>query len=348
MTRSIAELRAAGVVFTASEAVAITQQLIAVLRDPHDGDLVQPPFGPPTPDNVFLGDDGSVVCRGCGATPAVSEVGNFLDSLLADGSIRVPGGLRYTIARALLNVDVPPFDSLDDLSRDLARHERGPRVEWVRGVLARAAGQRPETKLALVDRRRARPSESELRRALREADARLFEQRPPVIVQQIDVQPVPPRSLRPAAACLAAGVLLMCAGEFMHSRHASALNQVEGPIAATHTAAPIVEPARPAAAPADEAPRGESIASVQPPAQRAPARGIIVVRDVPSPPARALRSDPRRVSARRTAVRPAPATIRRQAPRPHFAATESEPSRGVLDRLRLGWLRGAFAARSAL
>src|SRR3954469_18536122 len=229
MTRSIAELRDAGVVFTAEEAVAITQQLTAMLRDPHAGDLVQPPFGPPSAENVFLSDDGSVVCRGCRATPAVSEIGIFLDSLLPDGSMRVPGALRYTIARALLNVDVPPFDSLDDLSRDLARHERGPRAESVRGVLARAAGQRrpAPTTLGLVDRRRARPLETELRRAVRGGDARPFGQRPPahaplceqrprVIGQQTGVQPVPPRSTRAAAACLAAGVALMCTGEFMH------------------------------------------------------------------------------------------------------------------------------------
>ena len=343
MTRSIAELRAAGVVFTADEAVAITQQLTVMLRDPHEGDLVQPPFGPPSAQNVFLSDDGSVVCRGCRATPAVSEIGIFLESLLPDGSIRVPGALRYTIARALLNVDVPPFDSLDELTRDLARHERGSRAEWVRGVLARAAGQRPAaTTLALVDRRRTRPSESELRRALREADARLFEQQPPIIVQQIDVQPSPARSLGAAAAGLAAGVALMCAGEFMHSGRP--------PIAATQTAPAVVAPARPLQAAVDQAPRREPFPRVDPsaPAAPDPMRGIIAVRDVPSTPVRARRPEPRRASAKRIAVRPAAVTTDRATPPRHSSGVEGEPSRGVLDRLRLGWLRGALAVRFEL
>jgi hypothetical protein len=345
MTRSIAELRDAGVVFTAEEAVAITQQLTAMLRDPHAGDLVQPPFGPPSADNVFLGDDGSVVCRGCRATPAVSEIGIFLESLLPAGSMRVPGALRYTIARALLNVDVPPFDSLDDLSRDLARHERGSRVDWICGVLARASGRQPAaTTLVLVDRRRARPSESELRRALREADARLFEQLSPVIVQQIDVQPAQPRSMGAVAACLAAGVALMVAGEFMHHGRP--------PLDATQTMPPVVEPARPLQEPVEPAPRPEPIARVEPSAAADPergaadpARGIIAVRDVPSPPARVRRTEPRRAPAKRSALRPAAVTTNPQATRRHLSGVEGEPGRGVLDRLRLGWLRGALAVR---
>lgn len=347
MTRSIAELRDAGVVFTAEEAVAITQQLTAMLRDPHAGDLVQPPFGPPSAENVFLGDDGSVVCRGCRATPAVSEIGIFLESLLPAGSMRVPGALRYTIARALLNVDVPPFDSLDDLSRDLARHERGSRVEWVRGVLARAAGQPATAPLVLVDRRRARPSESELRRALREADARLFEQLTPVIVQQIDVQPAQPRSMGALAACLAAGVALMVAGEFMHHGRP--------PLDATQTTPPVVEMARPLQPPVEQAPQPEPIARVEPSAAADPARGgadlargIIVVRDVPSPPVRARRTEPRRAPAKRPAAPPAAATANPQATRRHVSGVEGEPSRGVLDRLRLGWLRGSLAVRFEL
>ena len=62
---SIAQLRAAGITLDAAEVVAIAQQLICGLRDHHEAGEVQPPFGPPSPDNVFLKDDGSVVCRGC-------------------------------------------------------------------------------------------------------------------------------------------------------------------------------------------------------------------------------------------------------------------------------------------
>src|SRR5258707_1308991 len=137
MAISIAELHAAGIHVEADEAVAIAQQLIEGLRDQHAADEVQPPYGPPSAENVFLNSDGTVTCRSCGTTPAVSEVGIFLHSLLRDGSPRVPGGLRYTIARALLDVDVPPFDSLDDFARDLARHEHGVRADLVRRLAVR-------------------------------------------------------------------------------------------------------------------------------------------------------------------------------------------------------------------
>src|SRR3954462_3863036 len=112
MTSSIAELRARRIMFEPAEAVAIAQQLIRSIADHHVPHELEPPFGPPSAENVFLNDDGSVVCRSCGATPAISEMAIFLDSLLPGGSQRVPGGLRYTIARALLDVEAPPFDSL--------------------------------------------------------------------------------------------------------------------------------------------------------------------------------------------------------------------------------------------
>jgi hypothetical protein len=121
---------------------------------------------------VVLNDDGSVSCAACGTTPAISEIAIFLDALLPPGSARVPGGLRYTIARGLLEVDVAPFDSLDDFSRALARHESGPRDEVVRRLLRRAEWARAAAAGARADRRRARTTE--LRRALREADAQLY------------------------------------------------------------------------------------------------------------------------------------------------------------------------------
>src|SRR6185295_10191184 len=128
----------AGVTLEAGEAVAITQQLIQTLRHGDDGDAVEPPYGPPTAANVLLNADGSVSCSGCGTTPAISEIAIFLDALLPPGSPRVPGGVRYIIARGLLEVDVAPFDSIDDFSQALARHERGPREEVIGRLLQRA------------------------------------------------------------------------------------------------------------------------------------------------------------------------------------------------------------------
>ena len=311
---SIAQLHAAGITLEAAEAVAIVQQLICALRDQYDAEEVQPPFGPPSPDNVFVKDDGSVVCRGCATTPAVSELGIFLDALLPPGSLRVPGGLRYSIARALLNVDVPPFDSLDDLSRDLARHEHGARANVVRGVLARSVGGRATVSLALVDRRRAHVPASALRRELRDADARLYQQQQTADAEAPAIAPPRGRTTTGTAACLAAGLALICAGEIMPRRHA--------PIVVTQAAAVV------AGAAATDEPRV------------APAPVAVSARRTPGRPPRVLRRDTRRVSIQRTTPRAAMTARRQPAPR--------DPSRGVLDRLRLGWLRKAFTVHSDL
>jgi hypothetical protein len=280
-----------------------------------------------------LNDDGSVACRGCRTTPAVSEVGIFLEALLPAGSPRVPGGLRYIIARALLNVDVPPFDSLADLSRDLERHERGDRAQVVRGVLARARGQRAGTP-ALVERRRASASASELRRALREADARWYEHQLQVTpAPVIDLYPpaLPPRdrtTTTGVAACVAAGLALICTGEFMHRRQTPILVMRPAPIVA-----------QPAAA---EPPRVE-------PERGIPGSGIIVVRDVRSGPAHASHPAARRFVVKRAIARRSTPAVRRPAgSRSVDREQVRPPSRGVLDRLRLGWLRTAFTVHSEL
>jgi hypothetical protein len=252
-TVSIAELQHIGVTLEAVEAVAVAQQLIQTLRRCDDAGVVEPPYGPPTAANVVLNDDGSVSCAACGTTPAISEIAIFLDALLPPGSARVPGGLRYTIARGLLEVDVAPFDSLDDFSRALGRQESGPRDEVVRRLLRRAEWARAAAAGARADRRRARTTE--LRRALREADAQLYAFQlaaavPPSRRSRFSILsreslwrghaeasveageprrrwrtsgggPIapPPRRTRnvPAiAVCLGSGLMLISAGEFMH------------------------------------------------------------------------------------------------------------------------------------
>src|SRR5438270_82443 len=169
---SIAEVQQAGIAIEADEAVAIAQQLVAAMRRPDAISIVEPPFGPPTTRNVYVSADGRAICRACETTPAVSEMAIFLQSLLSP-SVHVPGGLRYTLARALLDVDVPPFDSLDDFSETLARYERGPREQAVRRLFDRLHGRRALVPVVAVERRRRSPS-TELRRALRESDARLY------------------------------------------------------------------------------------------------------------------------------------------------------------------------------
>jgi TolA-binding protein len=154
------------------EAVAIAQQVIALL----DVDLqLGPPLGPPSLDNVRLGPDGSIVCSGCATSPAVSEIAILLRAMLPrGGTARVPGALRYTIARALREVEAPPFGSLGDLSGALMRQERLDRSVVLRGLYARAAATSPNVVAMNRDRRRRAPSIADLRLQLRDADEALF------------------------------------------------------------------------------------------------------------------------------------------------------------------------------
>jgi hypothetical protein len=155
---SLADLRRAGLVFSPDEVVAIAEQLI----HPRSADAPAAPFGPLAADRIRVASDGSVLCSGCDATPSPAELAIVLQDLL-DGTPRVPGGLRYAMARALHEVDAPPFDSLDEFWSSLARFAAPEGEDVVCGLLAR------------WDRRRPAPSTSDLRRQLREADRRLYE-----------------------------------------------------------------------------------------------------------------------------------------------------------------------------
>src|ERR1700730_4806867 len=154
------------------EAVAIAQQVITLL----DVDLqLGPPLGPPSLDNVRLGPDGSIVCSACATSPAVSEIAILLRAMLPrGGTTRVPGALRYTIARALREVEAPPFDSLASMSRALMRQEQLDRSVVLRGLYARSAATAPNVVSLSRDRRRHSSSVADLRLQLREADEALF------------------------------------------------------------------------------------------------------------------------------------------------------------------------------
>ena len=303
---SVAEIQRAGVRVEPDEAVAIAQQLIATLRDGAPPDHVEPPFGPPTVATVVLHDDGSVACRACDATPAVSEIARLLQAMLPEGSSRVAGALRYTIAHALLDVDAPPFDSIDDLSETLERFERGPRDEAVIRVLQRIGASRALVPVPVADRRR-QPQATMLRRALREADARLYLQAvaPPAII--VTTPASAGRSLTSAVACVAAGLSLVAAGELMDSWRTIAAAPVPPPIAAP--APPVPPPLEIAAA----------AAALEP---------------------RAMAATPRAATLRRP---PAPQRGKRATHvsrvRNDRTRTRAAQPRGVLDRLRLRWLR---------
>ena len=170
--RSISDVLKTGVAFDHHVAIAIVQELIASIAA---GVEVEPPFGPPSLDNVLLGSDGSIACYAYATSPASFEMALLLDAMLRrDGRLWIPGALRYTIARALLEVDVPPFDSIHDFAAALERYESGGRKVLLRDLYARARQAVPDAIDARVDRRQRGASPTELRRQLRDADERLF------------------------------------------------------------------------------------------------------------------------------------------------------------------------------
>ena len=312
---SIAELTEAGVAIRYDETIAIAQQLIDACRElAPAGDDLRPPYGPPSPSNVLLGEDGSVACAGYDATLAVSEVGMFLQALLGYDSGRVPGAVRYTVARALLEVDAPPFDSLEDFSEALGRYERNDRAAAIRGLLERAASVdgalRLRSEEKIVERRRLSPEVAELRRQLRESDARVYDQQRALDalggLHAADATTTRKRSRRVAiAAGLAAGLTLIGAGETMRLRDTAA----DGPPIAPRAIRQTAPEATVSAAPAD-------------------ARETIG----PFPFEDSKLSSP---EPNRKATPPAPSTKTTRPPR--------QPDR--LRRLHLGWLRTRIAIR---
>src|SRR4051812_15856244 len=258
-----------------AEAVAIVQQLI---HAPAPASLTEP-FGPPTAATVFVGTDGSVTCTTCDAPPVVSELAALLDAMLPPGGTSpivpdggpaldalpppggpaqiVPGGLRYSVARAQREVNAPPFDSVVEFSQALARHERGERSTVIQRALARVKAQSPGDRL---DRRRTDPAVTLLRRQLRDADVRVYD-------QQRAIEALSAMSTRPHAGnrrgVLAAGVLIglafVGAGELM--RHHT---DVPGPSVVSSS----VVPSPPAAAAVPPLPPQDTASA--PPAAKTP------------------------------------------------------------------------------
>jgi hypothetical protein len=194
LTASLAELLSRGIVIAPHEAVAIAQQLIRGCCAAPGSDLAA--LEPLSLATVHVRADGAVECPGYAATPAVSEIAILLDALVPAGTPHMPGGLRYAIARALLDVDAPPFDSIADFSATLGRFEQGDRTLVVR-LLARRVG--------LVDDRRTRPLATER----------------PRTTAAYPGGAVPSVKRVPAvAAGLVAGLSLIGIGEGMHLLHA--------------------------------------------------------------------------------------------------------------------------------
>jgi hypothetical protein len=221
-----------GVELRPHEAVAIVQELI---QSGAEVDLV-PPFGPLTVDSIVILRDGRVGSSSCAATPAVSEVGRLLESMLPRGRGKVAGGLRYTLARAQLEVDAPPFDSLDALSASLARFESGDRRRVIRSLLARAGGLAPRF-VPVTPPRTGGPKRSALRMADRgpkRSALRMADRGP-----KRSALPMTKRAWRAAAAVVTAFGLGWLAGDRAPSDEAR-------PVSATTVELPAAAPSMPA------------------------------------------------------------------------------------------------------
>jgi hypothetical protein len=228
---SIAELLETGIALTAVEAVAIARAALSI-----DGPSVDAEALPrvPLPDRIFVEPDGTMTCQAGGSAPTIPDVARLLRDLLPSGNPGVPGGLRYAIARALGEVDAPPFESTDDFSNTLARFQTAAGPQVGRGVLARIDTDEELTARVRVERRRPKGATvSNLRHALREADSRLYEQ------QRSAEQAVPVKSRTRRTALIGAGVIgavaLFAAGAATRARLAP-------DAVTTDTAAEIVRP----------------------------------------------------------------------------------------------------------
>jgi len=183
---SVQQLLGNGVSILPHEAVAIVQQLLQAAWDATAERAIRA-------ENVLLGSNGEVRCESC-AAPSTADIGWLLENMLPAGvGVRVPGALRLTIARACGAIAAPPFSSLAALSGALERFEQSDRRDVVRQLTTRsgmlqfspaqssqpaqspqpAQNPKPAQKPG-EDRRRRGISRSQLRRDLRDADARLF------------------------------------------------------------------------------------------------------------------------------------------------------------------------------
>jgi hypothetical protein len=336
---SIAELQRAGIVVRASEAVAVVQKLINE-RPPG---RPKPPFAPPSTRNVLVDDQGNVACTGCDVKPAVSEIAILLEAMLPPGT-RMPGSLHYTIARALLNVDAPPFGSIEELSSALRRFERNDRDHVIRGLVMRAreasAGdahasiipfRSPAAMRVKTERRRpvSAALAAELRRELRRADLERYARRAASTIPDLRgalAQHKQPISV--VAAGVAAGILLIASGEVMQVR--GAVEEWSLP----HVAVPA--PQIPAAVSAFPVPSDffdqAIVPRSRPPAISAPANPL-------SRQASYATSDRRPAATNR----PRKLRVERDVP-----ATPRPSGSGVLSRLRLQWVRSLFTYRRDL
>ena len=131
------------------------------------------------------------------------------------GSSGVPGGLRYAIARAVGEVDAPPFASPEDFSIILSRFQTADGPAVAHGLLART-GENLNARSTVERRRPNGATVTNLRRALREADSQLYERQ-----RSADAQvATAPRACKAMAIAgvSAAAILVFVAGAVTRDR----------------------------------------------------------------------------------------------------------------------------------
>jgi hypothetical protein len=202
-----------GITLTASEAVAIARA--ALMPEEPDANSVglSLELAPSLADALVVEPDGTVVCLGYTPQTTVSDIALFLRGLLPEGP-GIPGGLRYAIARALHEVDAPPFESAEDFSRALARFQDKDSPDIGRPLTARAPGADATARVPFERRRPKGAVVTNLRHALREADVQLFEHQRTAEPDALPAAPAPSRARGgwAIAAGIAAAVVVFSAG----------------------------------------------------------------------------------------------------------------------------------------
>lgn len=169
----VAELVSQGIRLTPDEALAIGCEICRHLarhrRD--DGVVFLPRF-----EDIRLDASGSVLpgdSEPLSEDEAVRRVVELLERILppVGCDVRVPAPVRYALARARADLDVPPYRTVDELARALSRFQVCDSVAAVRTLVARSHGQagnpRPapvvgdtDPELTVSDRRRWRRAAS--------------------------------------------------------------------------------------------------------------------------------------------------------------------------------------------
>jgi hypothetical protein len=152
---SLAELPRAGLTLRPAEAAAIVRE---ICRQHDRGELP----GIPSAHVVRLTSDGRVVAAGpiSPDQPPVVRAAQLLSDLLppfdAPAPYRAPGGLRLVVARALGNIDLPPFVSLEEFSAALDGFAAPDLAEAARSLFRTWQSSREPPSVTISDVRRAR------------------------------------------------------------------------------------------------------------------------------------------------------------------------------------------------